>query len=117
MILTLSTLLTLLPADVALPPPTQPACFWNLAGETLLWPAGDGRIIASDSYLWVHIDNFARDEHPTLDDSAGNTLDLESTTIVVPTGDLLQLRPMGGFKAGEHYTLRLGEGTFALEVT
>jgi MYXO-CTERM domain-containing protein len=114
----LFSLLTLVPADAALValPPTQPACPWNQEALTLLWPKDDA-IIASNASLWFRVNDGPAPvglTTPRLEDESRGRVELEEKRTPIPTGSLLELRPVQQLTPGNRYTLFYANQTVPL---
>jgi hypothetical protein len=121
--LLLSSLLTLFPAaprDVYVPS-QQPGCPWNQEALTLLWPRTDptgGQVIlASNAALWFRVNDGVSPigiAEPVLLDEFADPVEVIKTRTMIPTGEMLELRPRAQLIPGNRYTVQFESTTLPI---
>lgn len=111
-------------ADRAVIGPIQPECPWNQEALTPLWPVIDPQdqsaLIASNASIFFRVNDGVTaigDKTPILQDEDGASVAMTTNSLPIPTGALLELRPMEQLKAGSRYLLRYESSTAELTAT
>ena len=106
----LSTLLLTAPADAAIAAPQvqQQPCPWNTEALTLLYPS-DGAIAFTNTSIWLRGNDGVTaigEKNPVLEDENGAFVPASRTDLDLPTGALIELRPIEQLDPGHQYRVR-----------